>query len=68
MLRAALEWCRSTFLSLPFIVLGTAAATLLGLLVLGATQRPEAVEGIKRFWARWALACCFARLTVERRG
>ncbi|MBI3933403.1 MAG: 1-acyl-sn-glycerol-3-phosphate acyltransferase [Acidobacteria bacterium] len=65
MLLNAIRWLRSTFLSIPLILLGTIAATTLGIAASLISSSPAALEGIKKLWARWILACGFVHLTVQ---
>jgi 1-acyl-sn-glycerol-3-phosphate acyltransferase len=64
---AAIRWLRSVFVSIPLIVLGTLAATTLGMVASLLLPKTECVDEIKRAWARWILACSFVSLTVRGR-
>jgi len=65
MLQDAIRWIRSTFISIPLIVLETLAATTLGLALSLAYPKPGLIEWFKRNWARMVLAAGFVHLSVE---
>jgi len=67
MLLQAIRWLRSTFISIPLIVLGTLVATTLGIAASFAFPKSNLPDGIKRAWALWILAAGFVRLTVKGR-
>jgi len=65
MLLTAIRWLRSVFISIPMLLLGTVAAATLGIAASLLLPKSEAVDGIKRVWARWVLMAAFVRLRVQ---
>ncbi|MBI2818369.1 MAG: 1-acyl-sn-glycerol-3-phosphate acyltransferase [Acidobacteria bacterium] len=65
MLLNAIRWLRSLLISIPLIVLGTIAATTLGIASSLLLPRSGALERIRKAWARWFLFAAFVRMTVQ---
>lgn len=67
MLRDALSWIRTVVFSVPLILLMTAEATTLALVVSVVDRESQLLEGCKRTWARLILAASFVHITVRGR-
>lgn len=65
MLLNATRWLRSLLISIPLIVLGTVVAATLGILVSLSLPSLGLLEGIRKAWAQWILACAFVHVTVQ---
>lgn len=64
MLRRALLWLRTSFVSIPLIIFGTIVATIAGMIVRLALPQCGVVGRIKQGWARWVLGAAFTRITI----
>jgi len=65
MFREMLRWIRSCFVSIPLIVLGTAAASLCALAVAAVAPHSRLMDAGRRAWARWILAVSGVRVSVH---
>ena len=65
MFREMLHWIRSCFVSIPLIVLGTAAASLCALAVAAVAPHSRLMDAGRRAWSRWILAVSGVRVSVH---